>query len=148
MMVPCSAASISGSTHFVDQNAPKRLIFVKFSNSSVVVSRIDRPFTALRRVVNKNFHRTKLSADGLKAGYHLLLHAQIRDVVTCCAIPEVFFDPLAMVWSFSSVRARRATMYPFVTKRRATASPIPGPAPTTAMTGPFSGSATWRLHRR
>lgn len=45
IMVPFSAASISGSTHLVAQNAPKRLILVKDSNSSDVVSRIERPFT-------------------------------------------------------------------------------------------------------
>jgi len=44
-MVPFSAASMSGSTHLVAQKAPKRLIFVKPSNSSVVVLRISRPLT-------------------------------------------------------------------------------------------------------
>jgi hypothetical protein len=35
----------------------------------------------------------------------------------------------------SSVRARSAAMKPEEMKRRATASPIPGPAPTMAITG-------------
>jgi len=45
--------------------------------------------------------------------------------------------PETMVCSLPSVRARRAATKPEETKRRATASPIPGPAPTTAITGLF-----------
>jgi hypothetical protein len=44
-IVPHWDSSIAGKTHFVDQNAPCKLIFVKFSNSSDVVSRIFLPLT-------------------------------------------------------------------------------------------------------